>query len=78
MPQGPVNTGTFPNLNVPPQAAATQISRAQKTAKMAELKAAQGGQVAPPGPTASAAEKLRLKKLAATHAADALKEIENN
>ncbi|MBA3446594.1 MAG: hypothetical protein H0T56_03105 [Pseudaminobacter sp.] len=75
---GPIDTGTFPNLNVAPQAAAAQISPGEKAANLAGLSAARAGQVAPGGATSSAAEKLRLRKLAATHAAEALKEIENN
>ena len=36
---GPKNTGTYPNLNIPPQAAAEQFTEAEKNAKLAQLKA---------------------------------------
>jgi hypothetical protein len=74
----PKNTGTFPNLNIPPQSAAQQISAQQKAARLAELRAARSGQTAPPGAAGTIASKARLKKLASSHAAEALKEIENN
>lgn len=74
----PKNTGTFPNLNIPPQSAAPQISAQQKAARLAELRAARSGQTAPPGAAGTAASKARLKKLASSHATEALKEIENN
>ena len=74
----PRNTGTFPNLNILPQAAAKQISAQQKAARLAELRAARTGQTAPPGSAGTSASKARLKKLASSHATEALKEIENN
>jgi hypothetical protein len=74
----PKNTGTFPNLNIPPQAAAKQISSQQKASRLAELRAAQTGQKAPPGAAGTSASKARLKKLATSHATVALEEIENN
>ena len=74
----PKNTGTFPNLNIPPQSAAPHISAQQKAASLAELRAARSGQTPPPGGTDTSASKARLKKLASTHAAEALEEIENN
>ena len=75
---GPRNTGTFPNLNIPPQAAAEQISAEQKAARFSELNAARSGQKAPPGSAGNEASKLRLRKLAASHATEALEEIEKN
>lgn len=74
----PKNTGTFPNLNIPPQSAAPQISAEQKAARLAELKAARTSQTPPPGSADTSASKARLKKLASSHAAEALEEIENN
>ena len=73
----PKNTGTFPNLNIPPQSAAEQISAQQKAATLAELKAARTGQKPPPGGGGTPATDARLKKLASTHAAQTLKQIEN-
>jgi hypothetical protein len=74
----PKNTGAFPNLNIPPQSAAEQISAQQKAATLAELKAARAGQKAPPGAAGTPASQARLKKLATSHATEALEEIENN
>lgn len=71
----PRNTGTFPNLNIPPQVAASQITPDEKAAKLSELEAAQAAQpVAQAGNTA--ADQIRLKKLAETHASSTLAEIE--
>ncbi|WP_019173389.1 hypothetical protein [Pseudaminobacter salicylatoxidans] len=68
------NTGTFPNLNIPPQSAASQISDAEKAEKLSELKSAQSSQEAEGGAVPSDEE--LLKKLAATHAQKTLSEIE--
>src|SRR5688572_27571179 len=38
---GPANTGTFPNLNIPPQAATAQFTEEEKQAKLAQLRAVQ-------------------------------------
>lgn len=68
-------TGQFPNLNIAPVAAAEQLTAADKNAKLAELEAARKqalrGAAGKPASTNAG-----LKKLARTHAADALKEIE--
>jgi hypothetical protein len=72
----PKDTGTFPNLNVPPQAATTQISPEEKQAQFEELRAAQQGQVTAAASAKPPADPALLRKLAATHAADALKTIE--
>lgn len=71
----PTDTGTFPNLNIPPQSAAAQITPEEKAAKFSELQAAQAAQSSPPGGRATA-NQSRLKKIAATHAAETLAEIE--
>ncbi len=72
---GPTDTGTFPNLNTKPDAATGQFAKTEADAKIAELKAAKAGQGTKNG--ASAAEIARLKKLAKSHAAETLDEIEN-
>lgn len=72
---GPVDTGTFPNLNTKPDAATGQFAKTEADAKIAELKAAKAGQGSKSG--ASAAEVARLKKLAKSHAEKTLDEIEN-
>ena len=71
----PTDTGTFPNLNIPPQTAASQITPEEKAEKFSELQAAKAAQANPPG-GAPTADQSRLKKIAATHAAAALAEIE--
>ena len=71
---GPKNTGTFPNLNIPRQAANEQITPEQKASETAALQAAQTKQAA--NSTASTTDPEELRKLAATHAEDALKAIE--
>ena len=37
----PVDTGTYPNLNIPPQAAAAQLTDEEAEAKLRELEALQ-------------------------------------
>lgn len=69
------NTGSFPNLNIPPQTAASQITPEEKAEKLSELGAAKAAAAAAPG-GAPTADESRLKKIAATHAAAALAEIE--
>jgi hypothetical protein len=73
---GPVNTGTFPNLNIPPQQAAEQMTPAEKSADMAALSAAHKQNAAVAAVPSDQTDPALLKKLAQTHAADALKEIE--
>jgi hypothetical protein len=72
---GPKNTGTYPNLNIPPQAAAEQFTEAEKNAKLAQLKAeaqAQGSK----GGAVKVANPAALTTLAKQHGTDALKQIE--
>ncbi|WP_329608827.1 hypothetical protein [Mesorhizobium muleiense] len=72
---GPKNTGTYPNLNIPPQAAAEQFTETEKNAKLAQLKAeaqAQGSK----GGAVKVANPAALNTLAKQHGADALKQIE--
>lgn len=73
-----LDTGTFPNLNVPPGTAAPQFTPSEKVSKLAALgskrSAAQSGPAT--NPAVEAAKVKRLRKLAQTHAADTLKAIE--
>jgi hypothetical protein len=69
------DTGTFPNLNIPPKVANQQFTPDQKTAKFSELKAAHGSQ-GEPGSVPN--DQPRLKKIAATHGPETLAEIEGN
>ena len=73
---GPVNTGQFPNLNIPAQAAAPQFTPEQRDASLAELQAAKQRQSGGPGPDVTPADTQRLKKIAQSHASEALKKIE--
>lgn len=59
------DTGTFPNLNVPPAVAAPQLSAADKRARLDELAAArrqQALEAASARPSASPAELRRLQR----------------
>ncbi|SIT59844.1 conserved hypothetical protein [Mesorhizobium prunaredense] len=73
---GPKNTGSYPNLNIPPQAAAEQFTEAEKNAKLAQLKAEAQAQGSKGGAVKVANPAAALNTLAKQHGADALKEIE--
>jgi hypothetical protein len=71
---GPKDTGTYPNLNIPPQVAAQQFTDAEKAAKLAQLKGdeqAQGSK----GGAVRVTNPATLNALARQHGADALKQI---
>lgn len=72
------NTGTFPNLNVPPQVAAEQLTPEQKQAKLGRLDAEKRNQAAGAANARPTVDAAQLKKLGETHAQDALKSIEGN
>lgn len=72
------NTGTFPNLNVPPQVAAEQLTPEQKQAKLGQLTAEQRSQAAAGANARSTVDPTQLKRLGETHAQDALRSIEGN
>ncbi len=74
-PRSARTTDQYPNLNIVPTAAAPQLTAADKRAKLAELAAAQkqAERAASGKPMSNDA---KLKKLAKTHAQNALKEIE--
>lgn len=73
---GAIDTGTFPNLNVPPQSAAEQISPQDKASLFGRLGAAKNTQAAAGAKATAPSDLLLLKKIAATHADDTLKQIE--
>lgn len=75
---GAVDTGTFPNLNIPPKVAADQISPEQKASRIAELSAAQQRQAREGAAGVAPEDPVLLKKLADTHGNDTLKAIEGN
>jgi hypothetical protein len=72
---GPKNTGTYPNLNIPPQAAAEQFSETERNAKLAQLKAEARSQGSKGG-AVKVANPAALNTLAKQHGTDALKQIE--
>lgn len=74
--EGPINTGSFPNLNVPPKTAAPQLTAADKARKQAEIRAEQRRQAASGGGGVRN-ETSALARIGATHADQTLKEIED-
>jgi hypothetical protein len=72
---GPMDTGSYPNLNIPPQVAAQQFTDAEKNAKLAQLKADAQAQ-ASKGGAPKVADQAALNELAKKHGAEALKQIE--
>jgi len=72
----PLDTGTFPNLNIKPQVANAQISPEEKQAQIEALTSAQKQQAATAAAGNKTTDPVLLRNLAATHAKDALKEIE--
>lgn len=73
---GARNTGTFPNLNIPPRTAAEQLSTEQTTADTASLKAAGEANAAQATVPSGQTDPATLRKLGATHAEETLKAIE--
>jgi hypothetical protein len=75
--RGPLNTGTFPNLNVPQHAAASQFTDQERDAKLAALQAERNRQVS--GSAAETPEQRRRRlQLLADEQEKTLKVIENN
>lgn len=74
-PAGAVDTGTYPNLNIPPRRAASQLSDAEKTASTNELVAARKDH-ASSSKGAAPDESAELRRLGKTHARDTLRAIE--
>ncbi|RUW46595.1 MULTISPECIES: hypothetical protein [unclassified Mesorhizobium] len=72
---GPKDTGTFPNLNIPPQVAAKQFTEAEKNAKLAQLKADENAQRAKRG-GAAVTNQAALTDLAKKHGPQTLTQIE--
>jgi hypothetical protein len=73
--RGPINTGTYPNLNVPPQVAAptmTDVDKARLTGQIASAHSAQAASGQGAGTTGNP---VYLKKLAAGHGANTLEAI---
>ncbi len=72
---GAKDTGTFPNLNIPPKVAAPQFTEAERNAKLAQLKADKSGQ-APRGGAPKVAGQGAMTDLAKQHGPETLKQIE--
>jgi hypothetical protein len=73
---GAINTGTYPNLNVPARSAATPISDADKASLEAKLGSAKGRQGVGGIPTLPQNDGDRLRQLGAHHAEDTLRQID--
>ena len=73
---GPIDTGTYPNLNIAPRAAAEQFTPEEAAAKLAALEAAR--QIQAPGATAETEEARRRRlKLLSDGQSDTLQVIES-
>lgn len=73
--QGPKDTGTFPNLNIPPKVANKQFTEAESKARLAQLKADENAQGARSGGGA-AGDQAALTDLAKKHGPQTLTQIE--
>ncbi len=74
--EGPKDTGSYPNLNIPPQVAAKQLTKEETAANLAQLKAEEQAQLAKGGKVKAPSNAAALNTLAKTHGADTLKQIE--
>ncbi|RFC65620.1 MULTISPECIES: hypothetical protein [Mesorhizobium] len=72
---GASNTGTYPNLNVKPAIATSQISQEERDAAVASLKGASAAQAAAGKGAGTTASEAQLRQLGATHSDETLKEI---
>ncbi len=74
---GAIDTGTYPNLNEPAKAATSQLTDSEARAEQAQLERLQAGNLAAGRRDGnSKAELMRLQRLRAQHAKDALRQIE--
>jgi hypothetical protein len=73
---GPTDTGTFPNLNIPQQAATTQFTNEERDAKLAQLRAKQQAQNPGGSPAESPEAKRKRLQLLQDEQDDTLKVIE--
>jgi hypothetical protein len=72
---GPTDTGTFPNLNIPQQAATAQFTEEEKQAKLAQLRAVQQSQNAG-APVESAEARRKRLQVSQDEQSETLKVIE--
>lgn len=71
---GPLNSGTYPNLNIPPRSAAEPLTAQETKDKLSELKARSSAQASEK--VKQDASEARLKALAKNHAKQTLDVIE--
>jgi len=69
-------TGTFPNLNIAPTPETTQLTDAEKNAKVAELRAAQQAVRSNGSGGTALTSQASLRQIGQTHASETLQEIE--
>jgi hypothetical protein len=72
-----VGSGTYPNLNVPLQPAAAQITPEERAATADELRARRDG-LAPAAATPPESSAAQLRQIGSTHAEGAIRRIERN
>jgi hypothetical protein len=73
--RGPINTGTFPNLNVPPRVAAPPMTQDDTARLTGQIASAQAAQAASGSGGGTSADPARLQTLAERHGDDTLKAI---
>lgn len=73
---GPRDTGSYPNLNIKPGQAAPQFTDAEAQAKLSQLNAERASAQNPARSKGVKDESAALRKLAATHGPDTLRQIE--
>lgn len=71
---GARNTGSYPNINIPSQAATQQLTDEEATSRLAALQSQREQQNSQDATQASEVE--RLRKLQRSHALEAIEEIE--
>jgi hypothetical protein len=76
LPSGPVDSGTYPDLNIRPSAAAPQLSDAERRAAETELEAARQALQQQANQTRMETDTAELERLRRSHAREALKAIE--
>jgi hypothetical protein len=73
---GAINTGTYPNLNVPPQVAAAPMTEEEAANLKNRVQSARSRQAAAGKGAGTTGDPVLLKKLAENHGSDTLKQIE--
>jgi hypothetical protein len=73
---GPRDTGSYPNLNIRPGQAAPQFTDDEAKAKLAALEAERKAARNPGRAAGARSDSAALRKLAASHGRDTLREIE--